>query len=218
MRSGKFKIMLVFIDESGDPGLEIMSGSSRYFTVSLVIFEDNEDALACDQRIGLLRKELGWEINSEFHFKMNSDKVRRAFLQAVAPYNFFYYGIVINKDLQKLTGDGFKDKNSFYKYACSLVFQNAKEKIENAIIVIDKSGNSEFRAQLAKYLRRKINERNKKSIKDVKMQRSSGNNLLQLADYVAGAINRSIQENKKYANEYKKIIALKEIYVQIWPK
>jgi hypothetical protein len=210
--------MLVFIDESGDSGLKIESGSSRYFTVSLVIFEENDDALACDQRISLLRKELGWEPNDEFHFKKNADKIRRAFLRAVAPYNFFYYGIVINKDPQKLTGDGFKDKSSFYKYACSLVFENAKEKIENATIVIDKSGNFEFRSQLAKYLRRKMNERDKRLIKDVKMQRSGGNNLLQLADYVAGVINRSVQKNKKYAAEYKKFIALKEIYVQIWPK
>lgn len=31
--------MLVFIDESGDSGLKIGEGSSRYFTVGLVIFE-----------------------------------------------------------------------------------------------------------------------------------------------------------------------------------
>ena len=35
----------------------------------------------------------GWDAASEFHFKNNSDKVRKAFLGAVAPYEFFYYGI-----------------------------------------------------------------------------------------------------------------------------
>lgn len=210
--------MLVFIDESGDPGLKIEKGSSRFFTVALVIFENKDEALACDQRIGLLKKELGWEENSEFHFKRNSDKVRQAFLQAVAPYNFFYYGIVINKDPKKLWGEGFRDKRSFYKYACGLVFQNAREKLENSIVVIDKSGGLDFRRKLAKYLRRKINEENKRLIKKVKMQRSKGNNLLQLADYAAGVINRSIQKRKKYADKYRKIIAHREIYVQIWPK
>ncbi|MBU2635290.1 DUF3800 domain-containing protein [Patescibacteria group bacterium] len=210
--------MLVFIDESGDPGLKIEKGSSRFFTVALVIFENKDEAFACDQRIGLLKKELGWEENSEFHFKRNSDKVRQAFLQAVAPYNFFYYGIVINKDPQKLWGDGFRDKRSFYKYACGLVFQNARDKLENSIVVIDKSGGLDFRRQLAKYLRKKINEENKRLIKKVKMQRSKGNNLLQLADYAAGVINRSIQKRKKYADKYRKIIAHREIYVQIWPK
>ncbi len=210
--------MLVFIDESGDPGLKIEKGSSSFFTVALVIFEDKDEALACDQRVSLLKKELGWEEDSEFHFKRNSDKVRRAFLQAVAPYSFFYYGIVINKDPKKLWGDGFRNKKSFYKYACGLVFQNAKDKLENSVVIIDKSGNLDFRRQLAKYLRRKMNERDRKLIKKVKMQRSNSNNLLQLTDYIAGVINRSIQGRKKYADEYKRIIAHREIYIQIWPK
>src|SRR4051812_5830612 len=97
--------MLIFIDESGDSGLDITKGSSRFFTVSLVVFEDNEEAEACDRRIELLKRELGWNgkaEDSEFHFKRNSDPVRKAFLKAVAPYNFFYYGFVINKDPKKL--------------------------------------------------------------------------------------------------------------------
>jgi len=207
--------MLAFIDESGDPGLKIEKGSSRYFTIALVVFEDKNEALSCDQRIQLLKKEIGWSETSEFHFKRNSDKIRRAFLQAVSPYNFVYYGIVINKDPRKLWGEGFKNKESFYKYACGLVFENAKEKLNRAIVVIDKSGNLDFRDHLAKYLRRKVNGG---IIRKVKMQRSDGNNLLQLVDYVAGVINRSVQNKKKWANEYRKIIAHREIYVQVWPK
>ncbi|MEK7189873.1 MAG: DUF3800 domain-containing protein [Patescibacteria group bacterium] len=122
--------MLVFIDESGDSGLKIEKGSSRYFTVGLVVFEDNAEALACDQRMQLLKSESGLSENTEFHFKRNSDKFKRAFLTAIAPYDFFYYGIVINKDPDKLCGDGFRNKESFYKYACGLVFENAKEKLD----------------------------------------------------------------------------------------
>lgn len=211
--------MLVFIDESGDPGLKIKEGSSAYFTVSLVVFEDRDEALLCDQKINLLRHELGWTANSEFHFKRNSDLVRRQLLQAVAPYNFFYYGFVINKDPEKLYGEGFKNKASFYKYTCGLVFENAKDKLKDAIIIIDGSGDLEFRSQLAKYLRRKFNvDKDNRLINKVKMQESSGNNLLQLADYVAGVINRSVKNKRKYADEYRKIIAHREISVQIWPK
>ncbi len=209
--------MLAFIDESGDSGLKTESGSSRYFTVGLVVFEDLDEASACDQRIQLLKKELGWLANSEFHFKRNSDKIKRAFLNAVSPYNFFYYGIVINKDPKKLWGEGFKNKESFYKYACGLVFENAKEKLERSIVTIDESGSLDFKRQLAGYLRRKVNRENN-AIRKVKMQRSESNNLLQLADYIAGVINRSINNNKKWADDYRKIIAHREIYVQIWPK
>ena len=209
--------MLVFIDESGDSGLKIEEGSSRYFVVALVIFQDRDEAVACDQRIELLKRELGWQ-EGEFHFNRNSHRIRLAFLQAVAPYDFFYYGIVLNKDPQKLWGAGFRDKQSFYKYACSLVFENAKEKLQNATVIIDKSGNLDFRRQLEKYLKRRINPVNSmKIISKVKMQRSHGNNLLQLADYVAGVINRSVQK-KDVGNEYKKVIAHREIFVQIWPR
>jgi hypothetical protein len=209
--------MLVFIDESGDPGLKIEQGSSRYFTVSLVVFEENDEALACDQRIELLKRELNWDSASEFHFKSNSDRVREAFLQAVMPYSFFYYSVVINKDPKKLWGDGFKDKMSFYKYACSLVFENAKDKLDCATIIIDKSGNLDFRRQLEKYLKTKANT-NTRKIKKIKMQESTKNNLLQLADYVAGVINRSINDKRKNHDKYRKMINRREIQVQIWPK
>ena len=211
--------MLVFGDEAGDSGLKLAQGSSKFFTVALVIFEEHDEAIACDQRIELLKKELGWSSGSEFHFRNNSDRVRRKFLNAVAPYNFFYYGIVFNKDPSMLTSDVFVDKKGFYKYACSLVFENAKDKLIEAIVTIDRSGNTDFRSELAKYLRQKMNKEGKRElIKKVKMQRSSSNNLLQLADYIAGIINRGVQKEKKYAEDYKKLIAHREISVEVYPK
>lgn len=209
--------MLVFIDESGDPGLKIDKGSSKFFTVVLIVFQENAEAEACDQRIEILKKEVGWNSRSEFHFQRNSDKVREAFLKAVSIYNFFYYGIVINKDPKKLWGDGFRNKESFYKYACGLVFENAKLKLQKATVIIDKSGNLEFRKKLANYLKRNINIKDK-IITKVKMQRSQSNNLLQLSDYIAGVINRSIIEGEKKSNRFRNIVSHREMKVQIWPK
>ena len=196
--------MLIFIDESGDPGLKLDKGSSRFFTIALVVFEDRAEATACDQRIGSLKHELGWSEQSEFHFKRNSNHIREIFLRAVAHYNFFYYGIVINKDPRKLRGEKFNNKESFYKYACGLVFQNAQKKLRQAIVIVDKSGNLDFRNRLAHYLRKKIN-RTDKTITQVKMQRS-------------GVINRSCVNTKKRADEYRRLVAHHEINVQIWPK
>lgn len=208
--------MLVFIDESGDTGLKIAQGSSQFFCVALVFFEDHDEAVACDQRIQLLKKELSWKEQSEFHFGRNSDKVRKLFLKTVAPYNFFYYGIVFNKNPGKLSNEVFKDRRSFYKYACGLVFENARSKLSEAIVVVDKSGNMEFRSELAKYLRAKTNK-DKVLIKKFKMEKSSSNNLLQLADYIAGVINREIQD-KKSAEGYNKLITRRKIEVEKWPK
>ncbi len=209
--------MLIFIDESGDTGRKLDKGSSRYFLISIVLFSDREEATACDQRINLLRRELDKPDNFEFHFSENSHKVRLKFLEAIQPYRFVYFTVVIDKDPKKLWGPGFETKESFYKYACNMVFTNALPYFNSAIVVIDKSGSPDFRNKLAKYIRNKLKENSNKSIKKFKQQKSSQNNLLQLADYVTGIINRKAQ-NKKGWQEYYKFIADKENWVQFWPK
>ena len=107
--------MLALIDESGDSGFKIGKGSSKYFTIALVIFEDDDEAIACDNRIEILKRELGWITRSEFHFKSNSDKIREAFFRAVLPYNFFYYGFVLNKYSTKFYMESFKSKRLHVK-------------------------------------------------------------------------------------------------------
>jgi hypothetical protein len=72
--------MFVFVDESGDVGIKVASGSSRYFTVTLLIFEDREEALAADDRIGLLKCELELPDDFEFHFTKLKASFRKAFL------------------------------------------------------------------------------------------------------------------------------------------
>ncbi len=208
--------MLAFIDESGDSGLKLESGSSRFFTITMVVFEDDEDALACERRIDLLRKELGWKPDSEFHFKMNSNKIREKFLMTVASCDFYYYGVVIRKDLHDPLIQGLANKDDFYQYACGLVFENAKHDLHDAAVVIDRTGNLDFGNKLRQYLRHKMN-RDSKVIKRVNLQRSESNNLLQLADYVAGAINRSMVGNSKAKDSFRKLIVRHEENVDVWP-
>ncbi|HHT9130909.1 MAG TPA: DUF3800 domain-containing protein [Candidatus Tripitaka californicus] len=204
--------MLVFVDESGDAGLKLKGGSSKYFVIALIVFEENEEAEALDKRIDLFKRELRLGPTSEIKFNGCNKDTRKQFLLAVLPYNFFYLAIIINK--QRLYGEGFKFKESFYKYASSLVFQNAKPYLHKATVVIDISGSKDFRRQLGGYLRRKINGG---YIKKIKLQDSACNNLLQLADMVAGSILRSLS-GKPDAREYRGIIRPRELHVQVWPK
>lgn len=204
--------MLVFIDESGDTGRKIDKGSSQYFVVVLVTFEEDDDAVSCDQRIALLRKELHLPVNYEFKFNKTRKEIRQAFLRAVSPYDFFYFGIAIDKDPKKLYGTGFNVKESFYKYACSLVFSNAKPHLKDAIVLIDGSGSREFKRELQSYLKKKVG----KLLKKVKIQSSHSNNVIQLADMVAGSIHRSFGQ-KEDKNEYRPILKPREMKVQVWP-
>lgn len=206
--------MLVFIDESGDPGFRFSHGSSRFFTIAMVVFDDHEEAVACDRRIELLHRELQWQ--DEFHFKRNPDHVRDGFVKAVARYNFFYYGVVIDKERQHRPTEQFPTSASFHRYVCGLVFECAKEKLSQATIIIDESGSTEFGRTLAQYLRRRMNTGGIIRIGKVKTQRSHGNNLLQLADYIAGILNRSVH-GKKHGNAYRSLLSHREMMVRVWP-
>ena len=208
--------MLVFIDESGDPGMKRKDGSSRLFIVTAVIFEDNEEAQRCDVRINEIRGLLGVNHRFEFHFNKCCDRYRKVFLERVSDANFFYHAIVLNK--AKLWGEGFKYKNSFYKYAASLVFENAKSQLLQAKVVVDKRGNQEFRTELAKYLKGRMNDGQKVLIKKVSMESSHSNNLLQLADMVSGAVFRSFDTSKANRKEFRKLLNTRELTVQVWPK
>ena len=72
--------MLVFIDESGDAGTKHHGGSSsRYFTVTLLVFEDNDEALRAEKRIRLLKHELRLPEYFEFHFSKHH--LKKCFIQ-----------------------------------------------------------------------------------------------------------------------------------------
>ena len=161
-----------------------------------------------------MKREIKLPDAAEFKFRRLRADQRQRFVEAVLPYAFFYFGIVINKDPGKLFGEGFQVKESFYKYTCSLVFENAKPYLRDAIVIVDGSGSREFKRQLSSYLRRKVGT---SVIKTVKIQTSHSNNLLQLADMVAGAIQGSLSA-KTDRHLYRRMLATKEIYVQVWPR
>jgi len=208
--------MLVFFDESGDSGMKRKAGSSRLFIVTAVLFEENAEAETCDFKIADLKRRLGLRENFEFHFNSCSDHFRRSFFETITASEFFYHSVVLNKS--KLWGEGFKEKNSFYKYAAGLVFENARSNLSQAKVVIDKCGNRDFRRELSKYLQRRMNEGNQVLIRKISMEPSHSNNLLQLADMVCGAVSRSFDTEKANRFEFRRIVNHRELRVQVWPR
>lgn len=209
--------MLVFLDESGDTGRKTDKGSSAHFVVSLALFLDNDEAQRCDDRIELLRGELNLTPDYEFHFSRNTKRVKKAFLEAVAPYSFSIITVVIDKDPTKLYGAGFNDKKSFYKYACNMVLTNALPYLDRAKLIIDKSGGDTFSGELRRYLKHKFANEDGEKIVKFKAQDSHKNNLLQLVDYCASISHRKIQQ-KPDSVEYYRHISPKIVSWQEWPK
>ena len=211
--------MLGFFDESGDPGLKIGRGSSRYFVTVLVTFEDDLAALECDRRISRLRGELKLPDSYEFHFVKNPWKIREAFLRSVQSGDFHCHIFVLDKAPGISGVFPFKDPESLYKYAVGEVFENAKPYLNELNVFADETGNRRFRDDLPRLLRSRLNPaQGERVLNRVRLQDSHRNNLLQLVDYAAGVTNRATSGDLKAIELWERYLRRKEVTRQVWPK
>ncbi len=182
----RYRWMLIYLDESGDPGTKVGRGSSERFVLTMVLFEDHEEASACDSTIEWLKSKLLPSRKSEFHFNKCSQEIRMKFLAGISDHMFFYRSMVIEKS--RLSGPEIHLKGDFYRYACGLLFWNARPYLRDAIIVIDGGSDREFQQQLQTYLKAHCNVGEVRLIRKIKIQDSSRNNLLQLADMIVARL------------------------------
>ena len=177
-----------------------------------------ERAQAADERIARLRTELGKSPGFEFHFKENSHSIREAFFRAVAPLEFQYTGLIVDKARLQRTGYSFRE--AFYRDVCGEVFDHAANLLENASVKIDRSGGHSFRQELASFLKRRLNEENQAAlrIRKIDMPISKNDSLLQMADMICGAVARSVREERRNDDTFRKIVAHREIPVRRWPE
>src|SRR3990167_4644629 len=197
--------MLVFIDDSGDPGFKFEKGSSRYFIVLILIFDDELEAEKTAVAIKELRRDLGFPDNVEFKFHKSSKDVRTKFLQAVNPFKFRVRTLVVDKTLirsQELQ----TNKNSFYGYAIKTGLKYTGGSVLNAKVRIDGGGDRIFRKSFLSYLRRQLNSGEQIVMKNCKMVDSKDSVLIQMADMIAGSVRWAYDKTKPDGKLYKAII------------
>ncbi len=197
--------MLVFIDDSGDPGFKLKRGSSKFFVISLVIFDDELEAEKTALAIKALRCSLGFHDNMEFKFSRSSKITRIKFLETVKDFDFRIRSLMIDKSVIK-SEELKRNKNSFYSYTIKMVLKYANDSIRSANVKIDGSGNRIFRKSFLAYLRTQLNSKQKQIMKNCKLVDSKGNVLVQMADMIAGSIRRSYDISKTDHNIYKALI------------
>lgn len=197
--------MLVFIDESGDAGFKFDSGSSRYFVLTAVIFDDDLEAERVALAIKLLKRDL--KASDQFEFKFNgTDPARKVkFFQTVAPGAFRVRALIIDKQFIRLA-DLRTDKGLFYNYAVKLLLKDEKSGLVEARIRLDGHGDREYKKAAQSYLKAQLNAPGNRAIKNVRFVDSKGDMLIQLADMASGAIYRSLNDSKADKDVYISLI------------
>ena len=205
--------MLVFIDESGDPGFKTERGSSSHFVIALVIFDDELNAEETALKIKEFRRDLGKNEKFEFKFNKSNKDLRVAFLSVVKSCKFKIRAIVFAKN--KMYSNYLRSsKDSFYNFALNQILKNNEDTLNQAKIRLDGSGDKSFRQNLVNYLKVSLNSKEKQVMKNLRFRDSHQDVLIQLSDMVAGSIRRFYDETKGDRQIYRTI--LKDREENVW--
>ncbi|MGX5732633.1 DUF3800 domain-containing protein [Bosea thiooxidans] len=201
--------MLVFIDESGDPGFKLAKGSSPIFVVALVAFKEIDQSRRAIAAIDDAAKKA--KLPTEFKFSKCRPEVRDIFFESVLPFDFSIRAIVIEKE--KIYSPHLRtDKEAFYSFFVKSMLKFDNGLLKNAKVVIDGSGEQMFKRELSSYLRKHTGEN---AIRKVTFSDSRNDRLVQMADMCTGAIARSYRENRDDAQRWREM--LKPKIEDIWP-
>lgn len=197
LKNNKKTIQKAWLDESGDAGLKNIKGSSRFFIVAMVYFNDIFDFTELELIINQLRKQFKINQNFEFKFSRSNNKLRSHFLQTINNLPFHFKSIVIDKFRVKK----FNSAKSLIKYAFTNLLTDNDSRLNNAEIIIDET--------VVKLHQRIFNSNLKKElsvnyVKIIKHKRSKGDIRIQIADMTAGAIFHKFERSN---DRFYKIIA-----------
>lgn len=185
----------IFVDESGDPSIEIdKAGVSPFFVVTAVIVKSEEIPILEQQLLPIIRKYFPRGELKSSRISKNIDR-RERLIKDLSNLNFEYYSLVINKRLI-FANSGLAYKTSFYKFISKRLYLKTYHAFSNIKIVADAHGHKEFRESFENY----INNLSQPSLLhalNFSAEDSKQHPLIQVADIISGTINRLYEKKDK---------------------
>lgn len=202
--------MLVFIDESGDPGFKIERGSSPIFVTSMVIFDTVAAAKVAQAEIDTLRQRLG--VKPEWKFNKTRNEIKDQFFKHTKDWDFRVRSVVVRKEM--IYSEALRSvKDSFYKFFVRNMIQHDSGALVDAKVVVDGSGDKAFQKAFCSYLKRSISS---ESVRKVSLKDSRKDGLIQLADMTAGAIARSYRTDRADSNRWRSQLQRQGKIENVW--
>ncbi|MFQ5616775.1 MAG: DUF3800 domain-containing protein [Anaerolineales bacterium] len=182
-----------FGDETGNLGFAFERGSTPYFALLLLLLDEPEPLRA---RIDCLKEQFGIPLRVEFKFNRTSNVNRRAFLSAVKPYPFVGRAIVVDKRQLPAMWQKMRDVRLYAFCFAELVRRIPSGELGETILTLDHFGSPKTTLpELRRRLKTLPFDRAKRPFKKISLKRSQGENLIQCADMIAGALMRSLSRN-----------------------
>lgn len=183
--------MYVFIDDSGDTGFKFDSGSSNNFVIACCVFKTAEDVAIAANRIRKLRSDLGWSANSEFKFSRTNSAIRDQFLNMALDLPFFVRAINVNKHALENSGNTGTNGRLLLE-TIELVLLGSSNLIVNAKVFIDGQAARNYARATSRFIKSQTNKQ-EQIVSSLRFIDSGTNDLIQLADMIAGAVRRKTE-------------------------
>lgn len=185
--------MHIFIDDSGDGGFKFGSGSSSHLIMAACVFRDPLEI----ERLSASMKNCAAlnGIRTEFKYAKTKERAKDCFFDCTADIRYHIRAICIDKS--KIYSGKLRGSPSALKsYAIRQLLSKGFGTIYNAKVVIDGQDTKAFGIDDHAYLMDMANRGRPGTLAKVAWADSKQNVGIQLADMVAGAINRGVRTHK----------------------
>ncbi len=219
--------MKIAIDESGDIGQRFWRGSTKWFVMAAVIVPDVQDGcgLTC-QAVSDYAEEFAG--GRELHFAHNSHDQHASFLKYMHDKDFVYVSVALDKrKLLRISPQILATKQTLLRFCLDILFTELKPWLDNPIVLLDTSGSEQLNKSLKRHLKEYYSPKfngDHRSIKEQRYVDSRTEPLVQLADYVAGAVRHHVDKSynsrsyEQYLADKGKIIYLEDRLHDLPPK
>jgi len=200
--------MKIAIDESGDSGRKFWKGSSRWFILAAVIVPDNMQCGPTCQAVDAYRHTSAG--GQELHFFSNTHDQHVDFFRYMHDKEYIFASVCIDKrKLIVKRPQILSTKMALLNFAFDKLFIELKPWLDHPVVLVDTSGSEFLNSSLKRHLLKTFGASHKgdiNSIEQVRAVDSRNEPLVQLADYVAGAIHHKI-DGRYSSRDY-------EVYLQ----
>lgn len=166
---------LVFVDESGNPGIKDEQG--EFVIVGVVVIEEN-DLAKISEEFSRIKQQMNWDADFEFKFSKTNKNIIIKLLKSLSDINFEIYALIFDK--KDISTNG---QTIYNRLLCDLI---KEMRIENADILVDGKTSRRNKNSVASFFRKELSKNGNK----LRYGNSKSYDGLQLADLIAGTIHR----------------------------
>lgn len=184
--------MLLALDESGKDGMRPMPGRSPWLVIGGLLFPSRPAAEACRVSLVSLRARLG---GGEFRFSKTNDKRRREVLGCLAEQEFTFHTAVCDRNLLCPVRWRRKNADDLYMAVAGLLVATVSPRLSKCDVLFDTLGGKRPNERYAGLWVRSagLAPGGVKRVKSCAPRDSQDDLVVQAADYICGAVARSLR-------------------------